>query len=804
MKTTLSWLKEYVDIDMSAHELAHILTMTGLEVEGMEPVGRFLDDIIVGKIEEVRPHPRAERLSICTVDAGGQKVKVACGAPNVAPGVLAPLILPAGRLPNGTLIEEIRIRGELSTGMLLAEDEIGLTDDHSGIMMLDPGPAPGERLAAVLGFPAWVFDIAITPNRPDCASVIGIAREIAVATGRTLRIPDAHMDETGPPIQELTSVTILDPEACPRYAAGVIQEVTPGPSPFWMRYRLHHSEVRSINNLVDVTNYVMLEMGQPLHAFDYDRLRENRIVVRRAREGESFTTLDGQTRTMSRENLMICDGQRPVALAGIMGGLNSEIFANTRHVLIESACFDPVTIRRGSKRLGLSTEASYRFERGADIGGAGLALKRALSLMSRLSGGKVAKGLIDNYPRPWTPPHIRFRTEHANRILGASLSQTAMKGFLEALGMDVRQTDDHELMVLPPSFRVDISREVDLIEEVARCYGFDRIPLTYPTIRPSEQGDAAEVFFHEQVGSIMTGLGFSEVITYSFISSDAVDVLRADKESPIRSVVRLMNPLTIDQSVLRTSLIPGLMAAVKTNVAHDQKGLRLFEWGKTFFQKAGDELPLETIWIAAVMAGRFQEKTWYQEERKCDYYDIKGAAEALLNGIGLNDMRFQKEEAHPGYDREVFAGIYCAERRIGRIGRIDSDVMAAYDLKDEDAYLFELDMASILTLLSRTTQFQPFPRFPAVLRDLSLIVDRQIESARILDIIRREGGDFLESVRIFDLYEGKKLGTSQKAIAFRICYRSAHETLEGEQVNRLHEAIIEKIHQETGGRLREG
>jgi len=634
--------------------------------------------------------------------------------------------------------------------------------------------------------------------------VIGIAREIAAATGKTLRMPDTHVDETGLPVQELTSVTILDPEGCPRYAAGVIQDVILGPSPFWMRYRLHHSEVRSISNLVDVTNYVMLEMGQPLHAFDYDRLRENRIVVRRAREGESFTTLDGQTRTMSQENLMICDGQRPVALAGIMGGLNSEIFANTKHVLVESACFDPVTIRRGSKGLGLSTEASYRFERGADIGGAGVALKRALSLMSRLSGGRVAKGFIDNYPRPWTPPHIRFRTDHANRVLGASLSQSSIKGFFEALEMDVRQTDDHELMVLPPSFRVDIAREVDLIEEAARCYGFDRILLTYPSIRPSEEGDAAEVFLHDQMGSIMTGLGFSEVITYSFISPDAVDVLGADKDSPLRSFVRLMNPLTIDQSVLRTSLIPGLMTAVKTNVAHEQKDLRLFEWGKTFFQKAGDQLPLEAIWIAAVMTGRFQEKTWHQEERDCDYYDIKGAAEALLNGIGLNEMRFRKEHAHPGYDREIFAGIYWAERRIGRVGKVASDVMAAYDLKDEDAYLFELDVAPILALSSRTTQFQPFPRFPAVFRDLSLLVDRRIESARLLDIIRREGGDLLESVAIFDLYEGEKLAPSEKAIAFRICYRSAHETLKGEQVNRLHEAIVDKIHQETGGRLREG
>jgi len=339
MKASLNWIREYVDIEMSPGDLAHLLTMTGLEVEGMEAVGQSLDDILVGRILNVTPHPAAGRLSICTVDAGKERVQIVCGAPNVFEGALAPLVLPGGRLPNGTMIEETRIRGEVSTGMLLAEDEIGLTDDHAGIMILPSDLVSGAGLNAALPFPDWVFDIAITPNRPDCASVLGIAREIAATTGKPLRRPDIRVDETGPSIEELTSVTILDPDGCPRYAAGIIQAAKPGSSPFWMRYRLYHSGVRSISNLVDVTNYVMLEMGQPLHAFDYDLLKENRIVVRRAEEGETFTTLDGQTRRMSQENLMICDGERAVALAGIMGGLNSEIFAGTENVLVESAFF---------------------------------------------------------------------------------------------------------------------------------------------------------------------------------------------------------------------------------------------------------------------------------------------------------------------------------------------------------------------------------------------------------------------------------------------------------------------------------
>jgi phenylalanyl-tRNA synthetase beta chain len=804
MKVSLNWIREYVDIEMSPEDIGHLLTMTGLEVEGMAAVGQSLDPVVVGRIVRVRPHPRADHLTLCTVDAGRERVDVVCGAPNVFEGAAAPLILPGGKLPDGTLIQETRIRGELSTGMLLAEDEMGLTDDHAGIMILDPDLIPGTRFYSAFPFPDQVFDIAITPNRPDCANVLGIAREIAAASGKTLKMPDTRVNEGGPPIEDLTSVTILDPHGCPRYAAGMIQGLTPGPSPFWIRYRLHQSEVRSISNLVDVTNYVMLEMGQPLHAFDYDRLRENRIVVRRAEEGEAFTTLDGQSRTMSRENLMICDGERPVALAGIMGGLNSEIVAGTENVLIESAFFDPVTIRRGAKRLGLSTEASYRFERGADIGGVASALKRALSLMRQLSGGTIARGLVDNYPNPWSPPLIRFRTDHANRILGASLSQSAMKASFEALQMAVHDVAENELLIQPPSFRVDIAREVDLIEEAARHHGFDQIPLTYPSIRPSEEGDSPEVLLQEEVRSIMTGLGFSEIITYSFISPQSADILGVEKDSPLRSFVALLNPLTIDQSVLRTSLIPGLMAAVKNNMDHDQKNLRLFEWGKTFVQNGEDQLPSEMICMASVMIGRFQEKTWHHGERDCDYYDIKGAAEALLKGIDLREIRFKREPGAPGYDNEVSAGIYSSDRRIGRLGKVASNVMEAYDLKDEDAYLFELDIDPILTLHSETTLFRPFPRFPAVFRDLSLLIDRRIESARLIDIIRREGGDLLESVRIFDLYEGEQVGHSEKAIAFRISYRSAHETLDGDRVNRLHGAIIDKISEETEGRLREG
>ncbi len=804
MKVSLNWLKDYVDVEMSPDELGHLLTMNGLEVEGIETVGQSLDDIVVAKIRAVKPLPGADNLFICQVDTGRDTVQTVCGAPNVKVGALAPFALPGVKLPDGTVIKEGRIRGEISTGMLLAEDEMGLTDDHTGIMILAHDSTPGTPLFSLLPLSDRVFDVDITPNRPDCACILGIAREIAAATGQIFKRPKIEIVEDGPPIEDLTSVTIIDPEGCPRYAAGMIQRVNLGPSPFWMRYRLYLSGIRSINNLVDVTNYVMMEMGQPLHAFDYNRLKENRIVVRRAQEGEVFTTLDGVTHTLNSENLLICDGERPVALAGIMGGLNSEIFAGTENVFVESAFFDPVTIRRGSKRLGLSTEASYRFERGADIGGAVTALKRAISLISHLAGGSTSTGFIDNYPKTYTPPIIDLRVDRTNLLLGTSLSKSDISGYLKALEMEVQEINEDELKVKPPSFRVDIGREVDLMEEVARLSGYDNIPVTYPFIRPSEKGEIPELLVRDQLRSIMVGLGFTEIITYSFTSPDSADTLGAEEGSPLRSFVKILNPLTVDQSVMRTSLVPGLLATVKTNILHDEKDLKLFEWGKVFTHKEGSDLPLEKNYLAALMTGFYCQKTCNSAERHLDFYDIKGALEALLKDIGLRGSVFQKETGISRYDPGVCASIFFSGSLIGHVGRVSPGVMADYDLADVDTYLFEIDIEALLKNVSGTKEFSSFAKFPAVHRDISIIVKRQLESARIGEIIKQEGGELVESVQIFDVYEGKGIDPTEKAMAFSICYRSKHGTLDGGEINRLHESVIEKIRKETGGRLREG
>ena len=804
MKASLNWLKEYVTIDAQSEELAHLLTMAGLEVEGMETVGAGFEQVIVSRIVEVWPHPNADRLSLCMVETGTDTIQVVCGAPNAEVGVFSPLALPGMKLPDGGAIKRGRIRGEISEGMLLAEDELGLTSDHSGIMILSDNLSPGAPLSTVLAVPDTIFDLSITPNRPDCACIIGIAREIAAVTGQTLRLPESVFKEEGPPIRDLTDVTILDPHGCPRYTAGVIQGVKQGISPFWMRYKLHQSGIRSINNLVDVTNYVMLEMGQPLHAFDYHRLRENRIVVRRAEAGEEFTTLDGENRKLDRGTLMICDGKRPVALAGIMGGFNSEVVEETRDLLMESAFFDPIAIRRGSKHLGLSTEASYRFERGADIGGTRLALKRAMSLILDLAGGKISRGIIDNFPEKTTLPTIQFRVKKANASLGISLSRERMKSLLKSLEMEVEDLREDDLVVKPPSFRVDILREVDLIEEVARLYGFDNIPVTVPRIRPSDEIESPELRVRDGIRPIMTGLGFSEIITYSFISPDCADRLCADKDSDLRSFTVIMNPLTVDQSVLRTSLIPGLLGAVGTNFNYGERNLKLFEWGKLFFQKEKDQQPIEKLCLTAVMTGAYLGKKWYGQERLVDFYDVKGAAEVLLEEMGLSDLDFRGDEKFCAFDPECSCGIYFSGKMVGRLGRVSSQVMGAYDLREENIFIFELDIETLLSVQPVDRKFRPFAKYPAVFRDISILMDRRVESTRIVDTIKRHGRGLTESVDIFDLYEGDKIPPTEKAVALRICYRSEGQTLEGDEINRLHDSIVEAVRLETGGRLREG
>ncbi|MBN1627747.1 MAG: phenylalanine--tRNA ligase subunit beta [Deltaproteobacteria bacterium] len=805
MRVSLNWLKEYIDIDYSPEVLAHMLTMSGLEVEGIEPVGQSLDNIIVARIVSVAKHPNADRLTNCLVDTGKEQVPVVCGAPNVMEGAKVAMALPGITLPGGIVVKKGKIRGEPSMGILLAEDEIGLTDDHSGIMILPDDSETGASLTSIFPVKDYILDISLTPNRPDCASVIGLAREIAALNGNAIRMPDIQYQEAGAPIDELAGVTIEDTSGCPRYAAGMIQGVEIRTSPFWMRYRLHSSGIRAISNVVDISNYVLMEMGQPLHTFDYRMLSGHRIVVARAKDGDRFATLDGQERILNSRHLMIRDVEKPVALAGIMGGINSEIKADTRDVLVESAFFDPITIRKGAKTLGLATEASWRFERGIDIEGVINALERSLSLLAELTGGKVCRGIIDIYPSPHKTPLIELRVKKTNEYLGTSLTREQISPYLRSLQMEVQDIDYELLRVKPPSFRVDIEREIDLIEEVARMHGYDKIPVTFPMMSSDAGADDPTIKLHDQSCAVMTGMGFSEIITYSFVSPDSADKLGAGEDSLLRSFVQLQNPLTVDQSVMRTSILPGLLDTIKENIDNGEQGLRLFEWGNIFVRRDNAPLPVEKIVLAGIMTGQYEQKAWYNTVRETDFFDIKGAAEVLLKSLGYKETVFKRDGITTGYDQDASCGIYISDRCIGHLGRVASAVMERFDIKAKAAFIFEVDIDALAEKeLEPIMKYAPFSRFPAVKRDLTVIVAEETESSLIRDVISREGGNLIESVAVFDVFKGEKIGANRKTVSLRIMYRSMEGTLDGNRINKLHERITKSIMNETGGTLSEG
>ncbi len=801
MRVSLNWLKEFVDIDQTPGELAEILTMAGLEVEGLEQRAQNLDDFKVSKILDINPHPRADRLSICQLDVGKETVSVVCGATNINKGDFVPLALPGTSLPNGMAIKVSKIRGELSQGMLLAEDEMGLTDDHTGIMILPDDLTPGQPLTEAMDLEDWILEVTLTPNRIDCASILGIARELGALIRKKITIPEVHFEESDIAIEDLAEVTVLDNNGCPRYTAGLVDKVKIGPSPFWIRYRLHVSGIRSINNVVDITNYVLMEFGQPLHAFDYHRLGDRKIVVKRAENNQIFTTLDEQTRDLDDQTLMICDGKREIAIAGIMGGLNSEITESSTTVLIESAYFNPTMIRRSSKMLSLSTEASYRFERGIDIEGVDLALKRSLGLIKQLAGGNIAKGIIDCYPKTWSSPKITLRADRANNILGTNVDVKIMANHLSSLSMAVKIVDQNRIVVSSPSFRVDITREADLIEEIARLIGYNNIPVTLPAIRPTEE-DITEFVLRDRIKNMMVGMGFTEIITYSFISPKSADILGAEQNSNLRSFVKLLNPLTQDQSVMRTSLIPGLLSTVRLNSLRGQNDLRIFEWGKIYI-KGEEELPQEKQVLAALITGMGSTQEWYQERREADFFDIKGVAENILKELSIENTEYKGNNPREGFNPYEYARIYSNESEIGTIGEVSKDVMDGYEL-EKKAYVFEIYIETLLPLISWVKKFTPLAKFPLVRRDISIILNRSIESAMLINIVKEIGKGLVESVNIFDIYQGKQIIPQEKALALGVNYRSKERTLTDDEVNKLHEEVIEEICRQTGGRLREG
>ncbi|MEA1967105.1 MAG: phenylalanine--tRNA ligase subunit beta [Thermodesulfobacteriota bacterium] len=797
MKVSLSWLKQYISVDSAPSEMAAKLTMAGLEVESYSQIYNYLDHVVVGRVEKCEKHPRADKLSCCSVNVGEKEVAIVCGAPNVKKGMNVSCALPGAVLPGEFKIKKSKLRGEVSEGMLCSAAELKLNSDTAGIMDLDSNLLPGTPLVEALGLSDYMFDIDLTPNRPDCLSMIGVAREIAVFQEKNadITIPDAEILQDklcDVLIEDLVKVDIFDPDLCPGYAAGLLVDVKVKPSPFWLRQRLESVGMASINNIVDITNFVMMETGQPLHAFDYDLLTGGRIEVKRAGSETKFTTLDEKEHKLEPDMLMICDGEKSVALAGVMGGMNSEISENTTRVLVESAYFNPVSVRKTARKTGIATDASHRFERGVDPRGTKKALVRALTLMAKVSDASIAKGIIDQHSKKSERIEIKLNTDALNRRLGTDLSLSVIQEILESVEFKVIVEDEKTLKVEVPSFRVDVLLPEDLSEEVARLWGYDNIKTSFPAMPARQERLSPKIILRDRVKDIMKGYGFSEAVNYSFTSPDSCDKLNLAGDDERRSIEAVLNPISEDLAVLRTSLIPGLLENMKQNVSKQVETLRLFETGNVFFAIKKGLQPKEREMIAGLWTGASSENSWHSKKVECDFFDIKGAVEGLFQALDVGDLNFSRasEEMYPYFKKGYAAVIKKDGRVIGSVGQIDPLVLKNFSLK-QNAFVFDIDMSFLLEIVPQSTVSSPLPKYPSISRDITIIVDCDVEAGDVHSSIKviMEKESLIEDVFLFDLYQGDSLAAGKKSLSFRVVYRSFEKTLKEKKIKGLHSRI---------------
>ena len=797
MNVSVKWLKEYVDFDLSPEALSERLLMLGMEIESIKQLGEGLDRVVVGRINTVEKHPQADKLVLCNVDVGsGTDAQIVCGAPNAREGLVAPVALVGAQLPNGLTIKRAKIRGEESQGMLCSEQELAISDEASGLMVLPDDTQIGAPLVEALGLNDVVLELEITPNRPDCLSMIGVAREIGVTTGNPLRLPKVNAPSGTTDIHNLTSVTIEAPDLCPRYAARVIQGVKIAPSPAWLQRRLEAIGVGTINNIVDITNYVLMEYGHPLHAFDYHQLTENRIVVRRAKPGEKLKTIDAEERELTPDMLVIADAENPVALAGVMGGFDSEITDQTVDVLLESAYFHPPSIRKTSKALGMHTEASHRFERGADPEGVIPALNRAAHLITEIAGGEICSGIVDVYPGKREAINIKLRPERANFVLGTEIDADEMRNILTRLGFAVSDTFE----VTAPTFRPDVGQEVDLIEEIARVYGFGNIPTTLPRGDiPIPKVDLKENL-REHVKTYLLQYGMMEAMNYAFYHPNVFDRIRLASTDPLRQAVQIANPLSEDQSIMRTTLIPSLLANAQHNRNHQINDVQFFECSKVFIPSETDEYPNEPERVAGIIAGNLGAGVYGDPLRPADFFDIKGVVEGMLDQCGSSDYTITHTD-HPAFHPGRRAEIRIEDKALCVFGEAHPEVLGNYDLPHK-AYLFELDFDRLVNVVEPMKQFEPIPIYPSVNRDLAIVLDADTPASHPTEIIKAAGGELVSALHLFDVYTGEQVPEGKKSLAFAIEYRSTTETLTDEIVDRVHGGILEQLERELGATLR--
>jgi phenylalanyl-tRNA synthetase beta chain len=786
MKVTRNWLAEFVDIDMPLAQLAERLAMAGFEVESITQHGRELSAVKCAEIVRVTPHPRAERLSICDVRAGTEGVvRVICGAPNVRAGERVPYAPPGTTLPGGDAITVAEIHGVASAGMLCSEAELGLGSEASGLLILPRNAPVGAALSGILGLEDAVLDISVSPNRGDCLSVLGMAREIAALTGRRLRRQPLRVRESADPVAALVDIRIDDADLCGRYTGRVVTGVSIGPAPLAIRYRLRAVGLRPINNVVDVTNYVMVERGQPLHAFDYDRLPAHEITVRRAGTTTTFTTLDTQRRDLHPDDLLITSGGRAVAIAGVMGGADSEVTDATRRILLESAWFAPASVRRTARRLGLRTEASFRFERCTDIEGVPLAADRAAALIVELAGGSIAAGRVDVYPaaRPSAPIVLRLkRVEHT---LGMSLNRADVVAKLKALGVAVSPGVRGTLAAAPPSYRADLTREIDLIEEVVRLIGYENVPTTFPAGEPMVLSEASDYRPLRDIKRFVAAQGLHESIFLSFCSA------RQNALFPglvlARRAVAVLNPMTQDDSELRLSLCSGLVRIVRDNLAQGVDNVALFSVGKVFWREAGFH---EARRISGAVCPGFPRRGLGRSQA-AGFTDVKGVVEGLMEFLGVGEGRWLEAAGVPAFHPGRTAQLVLDGATLGIVGALHPAVEAELELRGP-CWLFELDLDRLLQYCPRRVIVSELPRFPAVVRDLAVVAEERFVSDELVRFVREWSttSQLIEDIQLFDQYVGPPIPAGKKSLAYSISYRAADRTLTDAEVSAMHAQLI--------------
>lgn len=795
MKLPMSWLSDYTDIEgISPKEYADKLTMTGSKVEGVEYLGAELDKVVAGKVLSCEMHPDSDHLHVCMVDVGEEEpLQIVCGAPNVAEGQMVPVALNGAVLPGGVKIKKGKLRGVVSNGMICSHEEMGISESllgyepEYGILVLPDDVKPGTDVKDLYGLNENVVEFEITSNRPDCFSIIGLARETAVSFKKSFKIPEVTFHETSDKITDKLSIDVQDKDKCLRYTSRMIKNVKIGPSPKWMRERLEACGIRSINNMVDITNYVLLEYGQPMHAFDLRHLEGGKIIVRRANDGEMIKTLDEQDRKLTSDDLVICDAVKPVAIAGVMGGFNSEIKPDTTEVAFESATFDAASVRLTAQRVGLRTEASSRYEKGLDYNNTVPAIERACQLVEELGCGEVVGGAIDVIGNVKDAQPIMFRPEKINAFLGTDISTDEMVEILTSLEVKI---DMENMMLTPPSFRPDLVAEADIAEEIARFHGYDIIPTTLLSGESVIGMKNKEQKVEDKINEVLTAQGMSEIYTYTFVSPSIFDKLNIPAESPLRNTVKITNPLGEDTSVMRTTTIASMMEVLARNYNYRTTSAKMFETAKIFIPTEAGKLPEEPVIITLGMYGE-----------NADFFTIKGVCEVLFEQLHIDGVSYIAVTDNPTYHPGRCAEIKVGNKILGTIGEIHPSVSRKFGI-DTECYVGELNLENILATMNDDVKYHHLPKYPAVTRDFSILLDKITPVAEIEAVIRKAAGKLLDKLELSDVYEGHQIPEGKKSVMYKAAFRADDRSLTGEEADNLHDKIVKKLENALGAQLR--